>query len=228
MSTMFVVPAGMVRFVREGLYEELRLVGEALTDFQARPAEQRRQGWQREPLARLDRIRALLDVVGWTVQEPSREVVIDLRENCWALLEALDHETAVCQGQLENARAEGHSKSRRRRLSRRVRKLREFARKAETQALVEGALRVAAGCSPGGPDGSGGRLAVTEREILDLLLGSPSVCWWPVWDIAGRLGDPCAAREALAALHHAGLVSRLGELVAATPAAHRFRELSDL
>lgn len=68
------------------------------------------------------------------------------------------------------------------------------------------------------------QLARSEREVLRLLLDANALL--SVGDVARYLGDPGAARRALAALHRDGLVSRSGHIVCATPAAARLDQLA--
>jgi hypothetical protein len=60
--------------------------------------------------------------------------------------------------------------------------------------------------------------------VLRLLLGASALL--SVSDVARYVGDPGAARRALAALHRDGLVARRGHIVCATAAAARIDQLA--
>jgi hypothetical protein len=61
----------------------------------------------REVLARFDRHRVLLDLVGWEEPGARADVRIDLREHGEAVLEALDAELTFAEDRLDEAVREG-------------------------------------------------------------------------------------------------------------------------
>lgn len=142
MGTMLVVPAGVAGHVREGLFGVLAPVCASLAQAQATSTAARRCGWQREPLACLDRVGALLDVLGRSAGEPPGRVMVDVEVHGWALLEALDCEVRVLERLVGEAMAYHSSGPGCRRLGRKLGVLRGFARAVEEQLLVARATPV--------------------------------------------------------------------------------------
>jgi transcriptional regulator with XRE-family HTH domain len=135
LSTILVVPPAMVVYLRESLHCELGKAGEEIAVASFWTDRLQHPECYEEPLAHLDRARALLDQIGWK-QEP-HEVCIDLREHQQAILEALRLEALVVEDQLHDAiRADAergeppqHAKQ-----ARRAAALREFVTCVEAQA----------------------------------------------------------------------------------------------
>lgn len=136
MSTILVPPA-MVGYLRESLHCELGKAGEEIAAASERTDRLQRPECYEEPLAHLDRARALLDLIGWK-QEP-HEVRVDLREHRRAILEALRLEALVVEDQLRDAkrtdaeRAERGEPPRRATHARQAAALREFVTYVEAQ-----------------------------------------------------------------------------------------------
>jgi hypothetical protein len=63
--------------------------------------------------------------------------------------------------------------------------------------------------------------AIVDGAILDMLLHDEPQGVWSVEEVARALDDALAAADAIARLHAAGLVHRLGDFVFATRAAVR-------
>jgi hypothetical protein len=61
--------------------------------------------WYREPLEHFDRVRALLDLIGWDATDTPAEVHIDLHEHQGAILDALRVEMIISDADLEEATA---------------------------------------------------------------------------------------------------------------------------
>jgi hypothetical protein len=77
------VPARIVGHIHNGLYTDLDAVGRAFITMAATPVEERAGRWHGEPLTRLDRIAALLDVLGWAPAGSPAAATIDLSRHWW-------------------------------------------------------------------------------------------------------------------------------------------------
>jgi hypothetical protein len=91
----------MVGYLRESLHCEVGKAGEEIAAVSFRVDRIQHPECYDEPLAHLDRARALLDQIGWK-QEP-QEVRVDLREHRRAILEALRLEALVVEDLLRDA-----------------------------------------------------------------------------------------------------------------------------
>jgi hypothetical protein len=86
-----VVPGDVVVGLREGLFSELaHFVGD-LDQVVVRPAHMREGAWV-EPVARFDRARAVLDLIGWENRDPEVDVEVDMRWYGQATRDALGME----------------------------------------------------------------------------------------------------------------------------------------
>jgi DNA-binding XRE family transcriptional regulator len=89
MTSMLVVPAEMVRYLRDGLLSEIVEAASDVQDAGTHTEKLSKPGWYREPLTFLDRHRALLDLIGWEDTDSQTDVQIDLHEHRGAVLEGL-------------------------------------------------------------------------------------------------------------------------------------------
>ncbi len=142
MSTMLVVPAGVEGHIREGLFGVLAPVCGSLAQAQTTSTAGRQWGWQRDPLARLDRVGALLDVIGRSAEKPPGRMMVDIEAHGWALLEALDCEIRVLERLVGEARAHPPGGHGYRRLSGRLGVLHGFARTVEEHLMAARATPV--------------------------------------------------------------------------------------
>lgn len=85
------VPAAVVAHLREGLLSELYNIHEHLDALIIRPERSRRGKWA-EPLARLDRVRPVLDLIGWEARDPEPDVELDLHQHRRVMETALSSE----------------------------------------------------------------------------------------------------------------------------------------
>jgi DNA-binding XRE family transcriptional regulator len=128
----------MVGYLRESLHCELGKAGEEITGVSDRTDRLQHPECYEEPLAHLDRARALLDQIGWK-QEP-HEVRVDLREHRQAILEALRMEALIVEDLLHDAirtdakRAEQGEAPQRATQARQAAALRELVTYVEAQA----------------------------------------------------------------------------------------------
>ncbi len=140
MSTTLVVPAEMVPYLRQGLHFKLGNAADAISEVVVQLDSERGAGWYREPLERFDRLRVLLDHIGWEETDSPVEVHLDLREHRHAVLEALCVQVLVSEDELrESARVEAERTAAgeppsHEATARRVRALREWVAAVEAQA----------------------------------------------------------------------------------------------
>jgi hypothetical protein len=145
---VFVVPGRLVGDVRAGLLIEL---AHAARELQTQAdAAARGDGWQREPLLRLDGSRALLCQLGWEREYPQEDVGVDMREHAWALLTAIAAAHRRQREALARERPCGRGAGRRA-LKRRVLALRELLFSVEAwaaRATAATSWRAAAPAAP--------------------------------------------------------------------------------
>lgn len=84
------VPAKMAGELRYGLHTVLGQAAQDISVVTDRRGRECHPEWYREPLERLDRARALLDLVGWGYPSRPVEILVDVREHGWALLKGLE------------------------------------------------------------------------------------------------------------------------------------------
>jgi hypothetical protein len=91
---VLVVPPEMVRYVREGLHSAMGDAAAGMLRVATLANDKRDPLWYREPLDHFDRVRRVLDLVGWYEDGISSEVHLDLREHRHAVIEALRMEVS--------------------------------------------------------------------------------------------------------------------------------------
>jgi hypothetical protein len=84
-----VVPAGVVLDLRTGLYAQIGTIAEVLESLTLRPDRELHQQRYHRSLQDLDRIRSLLDAIGWRHRDSLVAVELDLSEHRRALLGGL-------------------------------------------------------------------------------------------------------------------------------------------
>jgi hypothetical protein len=132
MSTMLTLPAEMAEHLRSGLHSGIGDAAETIAQVVVEPGREQHPEWYREPLAHFDRVRALLDLIGWAATDPPAEVSVDLREHRHAVLDALGVAMIVGNADLKEAEPVGTAKGRA--TIRRVLALGEFVAAVEAQA----------------------------------------------------------------------------------------------
>jgi hypothetical protein len=187
MSTMLVVPPGVVGYVREGLYGMLEPVCASLAQARAVSAAGQRRGWQREPLAWLDRVGALLDVVGRSAGESSDRVMVDVDEHGWALLEALGCAVRVLDRLADELIVYQPGGARRRQFDGKLRVLRGFTATVEDCVLAGGSTRVDARPWAGLGGRCVGDIELVERALFDVAPAGR-------WGLMRRQGHEPSAR----------------------------------
>ncbi len=86
-----VVPGDVVVMLRGALFLELADFAGDLEPVAGTAAHLRDRGWV-EPVARFDRVRAVLDQLGWESRDPEVDVVLDMRWYGQAIRDALERE----------------------------------------------------------------------------------------------------------------------------------------
>jgi hypothetical protein len=136
MSTMLTVPAEMAEHLRNGLHSGIGDAAETIAQIVAETDREQHPEWYREPLAHFDRVRALLDVSGWSATDPAVEVSVDLCEHRQAILDALGVAMIVGDADLKEAETVGTAKGKA--TIRRVLALGEFVAAVGAQANTLG------------------------------------------------------------------------------------------
>lgn len=136
MSTMLVVPAEMVEHLRSGLHSGIGDATETIARVVGETGREQHPEWYREPLAHFDRVRALLDLIGWGATDPAAEVSVDLREHQQAVLDALGVAMIVGDADLKEAETVGTAKGKA--TIRRALALGEFVAAVDAQANALG------------------------------------------------------------------------------------------
>jgi len=89
------IPADAALLLRRALYGQLGDVAEELASARRQPqADPAQVAEWHEPVARFDRTRALLDVIGWSDRDPEQDVGIDLDAHRQVIEQALSDELA--------------------------------------------------------------------------------------------------------------------------------------
>jgi hypothetical protein len=136
---VLVVPAEMVPYLREGLHFKIGNAADGISEVVVQLDSTRGIGWHREPLECFDRLRVLLDHIGWEGIDSPAEVHVDLRQHRHAVLEALHVQVLVSEDQLrESVRVDAEqtaaSEPSHEVTTKRVRALREWVAAVEAQA----------------------------------------------------------------------------------------------
>jgi hypothetical protein len=95
MSNTLNVPTEMVDHLRSGVHIELGAVAQEISNASDRYRRQSHPEWFSEPFRRLDAIRALLEVAGWSTSGYGQEIEIDLDVHRVELLAALTSQLEV-------------------------------------------------------------------------------------------------------------------------------------
>jgi hypothetical protein len=137
-TTILTVPAEMAEHLRSGLHSGIGDAAETIAQIASEAGREQHPEWYREPLARFDRVRALLDVIGWSATDPAVEVSVDLCEHRQAVLDALGVAMIVGDADLKEAESVGTAKGKA--TIRRVLALGEFVVAVEAKANPLGGL----------------------------------------------------------------------------------------
>jgi hypothetical protein len=95
MSNTLIVPTEMLDPLRSGIHIELGNATQAISDATDRRDRQGHPEWFTDLFGRLDAIRALLRVAGWSTPEPARDIEVDLDTHRGELLAALTSQLCV-------------------------------------------------------------------------------------------------------------------------------------
>lgn len=139
-SKLLAVPAAIVPYLRDGLHSEIGTAVEEISVVTWEEGRAEHPEWYGEPIEHLDRVRRLLDLVGWSANSKPGEIQIDVREHSQLILAALKTELSMVDGQLrESAQIDAERAARgeppqRETTAQRMIALREFV------AVVEGRI----------------------------------------------------------------------------------------
>jgi len=101
MSSTLEVPAEMVGHLRSALHSSIQPPAEGIAQVADLPDREEHPEWYLKHFVQLDRVLALLDVVGWSAADQPAEVRIDLCEHRWALLKAIEVMALVAADELD-------------------------------------------------------------------------------------------------------------------------------
>jgi serine/threonine protein kinase HipA of HipAB toxin-antitoxin module len=128
----------MVDHLRSGLHIELGDVAQRISDATDGYERQAHPEWFARPFSRLDAIRALLGVAGWSSSTPDVEVEVDLDTHGEELLAALTSQLGVEQNIKRELDREHAEKTARREATRLVLELSRFVAVAKEKLAVVG------------------------------------------------------------------------------------------
>jgi hypothetical protein len=103
MSSKLTIPAELVRTLRIGLHSELGPAASEIDRVTHRRGREEHPAWYREPLSRLDGVRALLDLVGWGQTQQPVGIEIDLTKHYAELIRAFRSQVLIHQDMVEEA-----------------------------------------------------------------------------------------------------------------------------
>jgi hypothetical protein len=90
MNSMLYTPPRIVAYLRDALHSVIKQVAERIVSAADWSREEQCPAWYVEHLERVERIFALLEVLGWSERDRCGAIRIDLNEHRWALLKALE------------------------------------------------------------------------------------------------------------------------------------------
>ncbi|MGC2372386.1 MAG: hypothetical protein WA484_00785 [Solirubrobacteraceae bacterium] len=90
MNSMLYIPPQIIAYVRDALHSVIGQAAERIANVADWSREEQCPVWYVEHLERLERVFALLEVLGWSEADCSSAIRIDLCEHRWALLKALE------------------------------------------------------------------------------------------------------------------------------------------
>jgi hypothetical protein len=100
MAAIFTLPAEMVGPIRDGLHTALGDAAQRIEDVSTKPERERHPEWYAEPREHYRSVCRLLDLIGWGGGgESSADAELDLRENAWALMAAVDAALVLAEEQ---------------------------------------------------------------------------------------------------------------------------------
>jgi hypothetical protein len=97
------VPARLVGVLRSGLHSEIGNAAKAIAQVAGRAGREQHPESYRETLERLDRTRALLDLIGWSATGPAVAVRVELPAHRETMLDGLAVAMVIGDGDLEEA-----------------------------------------------------------------------------------------------------------------------------
>ena len=101
MSSMLEVPTEMVVGMRSALHSLIQAPAEGIAEVVDMAGREEHPEWYLKHFVRLDRVLALLDVVGWCEVDQPAQVRIDLCEHRWTVLMAIEVMALVAADELD-------------------------------------------------------------------------------------------------------------------------------
>jgi hypothetical protein len=89
-GTQVTIPARVVDWLRRAAYAEIGSAAQAIDTAAFAKDREAHPEWFRGPAESLRETYALLDAIGWSGTVPPAAVQVDLGEDCWALMRALE------------------------------------------------------------------------------------------------------------------------------------------
>jgi hypothetical protein len=90
MHSMLYIPPQIVGYLRDSLHSVIKQLAERIASVADWSREEQCAVWYVEHLERVERVFALLEVLGWSERDRCGAIWIDLNEHRWALLKALE------------------------------------------------------------------------------------------------------------------------------------------
>lgn len=103
MNAIITLPADAISDLRSGLHSALGAATEAIDSVVTMRGREQHPEWYHEPLEHLDRVRALLDRIGWSDTQPATDIQLDVRTHRWALERALENAMKASNDALREA-----------------------------------------------------------------------------------------------------------------------------
>jgi hypothetical protein len=126
MSTTMTIPAEIVGHLRCGLHSDIGPVAFEIDGVSTKADRETGPGLYDESLGRLDAIRQLLDIVGWTIAEPPVSVDVDLDRHGSAIVSALNGLLTIARDHMDVDPTFAGAEQQRTRASRTAREIEAF------------------------------------------------------------------------------------------------------
>ena len=93
MTDNVLIPAEAVDLLRDGLRSQIAIAAQHVTGAEEKLGAREHPERYRDPLRRMDTLRALLEEIGWST--PLNDAHVDLGIHGWAVIEALQDQVSV-------------------------------------------------------------------------------------------------------------------------------------
>ncbi|MGN6373577.1 MAG: hypothetical protein ACTHM1_11420 [Solirubrobacteraceae bacterium] len=96
------IPAETAAILRSALLTEMGDPAERLSDATLAAGKEAHPEWFSQPLSEIDKLRAALDMLGWSQPQTLARAEIDLDAHRWAIVKALKTQLEVEHGYMES------------------------------------------------------------------------------------------------------------------------------